>query len=48
MHEIILQDLGHEAYKPVWDYQEKLLQQKIKSKQRNDREKKLRKQMIVS
>jgi len=38
MHEIILQDLGHEAYKPVWEYQEKLLQQKIKSKQSNNTE----------
>ena len=32
MHEIVLRDLGHGAYKPVWDFQEKLLQQKIEAK----------------
>ena len=31
MHEIILQDLGYQSYKTVWDYQEELLQQKIKA-----------------
>ncbi len=36
MHEIILQDLGHQSYKQVWDYQEELLQQKIKAKQSNE------------
>ncbi len=30
---IILQDLGVRPYKQVWDYQENLLQQKIKAKQ---------------
>ncbi|SFQ43617.1 lipoyl(octanoyl) transferase LipB [Parafilimonas terrae] len=35
MHEIILQDLGRRAYKETWDYQEELLQQKIKAKQEN-------------
>src|SRR4249919_355337 len=33
MREIILQDLGNQSYKLVWDYQETLLQQKIKAKQ---------------
>ena len=33
MHEIVLQDLGIKSYKEVWDYQEHLLQQKIKAKQ---------------
>ena len=33
MHEVILQDLGHRSYKQIWDYQEELLQQKIKAKQ---------------
>ncbi|MBS1748241.1 MAG: lipoyl(octanoyl) transferase LipB [Bacteroidetes bacterium] len=32
MQEIILQDLGHRSYKPVWDYQENLLKQKIDAK----------------
>src|SRR3954447_8898103 len=36
MHEIILQDLGYQTYKQVWDYQETLLQQKIRSKQLNE------------
>jgi lipoyl(octanoyl) transferase len=36
MHEIILQDLGRESFKPVWEYQEELLQQKIKAKQLNE------------
>lgn len=36
MREIILQDLGHQSYKKIWDYQETLLQQKIKSKQLNE------------
>ena len=36
MREIILQDLGHQSYKTVWDYQEELLQQKIKAKQSNE------------
>jgi lipoyl(octanoyl) transferase len=35
MREIILQDLGHRPYKLVWDYQETLLQQKVKAKQLN-------------
>src|SRR5438045_140649 len=38
MHDIILQDLGHQSYKPVWDYQETLLQQKVKAKQLNQTE----------
>lgn len=33
MQEIVLQDLGVKPYKQVWDYQENLLQQKIKAKQ---------------
>lgn len=33
MHKIVLQDLGIKSYKEVWDYQEHLLQQKIKAKQ---------------
>lgn len=33
MHDIFLQDLGVRSYKEVWDYQEHLLQQKIKAKQ---------------
>lgn len=33
MREIILQDLGSQPYKQTWDYQEELLQQKIKAKQ---------------
>jgi lipoyl(octanoyl) transferase len=33
MHKIILQDLGTKQYKQVWDYQENLLQQKVKAKQ---------------
>lgn len=33
MHKIILQDLGTHSYKEVWDYQENLLQQKVKAKQ---------------
>lgn len=33
MHDIVLQDLGIKSYKEVWDYQEHLLQQKIKAKQ---------------
>lgn len=32
MHEIILQDVGHRSYQPVWDYQENLLKQKIDAK----------------
>lgn len=36
MHEVILQDLGHQPYKDVWDYQELLLQQKIKAKQQQE------------
>jgi lipoyl(octanoyl) transferase len=36
MRKIILQDLGLEPYKAVWDYQELLLQQKIKAKQTNN------------
>ncbi len=35
MHKIVLQDLGVKHYKEVWDYQEHLLQQKIKAKQSN-------------
>lgn len=35
MREIILQDLGYQSYKQVWDYQELLLQEKIKAKQSN-------------
>ena len=38
MREIILQDLGHRPYKQVWDYQEALLQQKVKAKQLNKNE----------
>jgi len=38
MREIILQDLGHQSYKQIWDYQEELLQQKIKAKQSNKSE----------
>jgi len=38
MREIILQDLGHQSYKQVWDYQESLLQGKIKAKQSNSSE----------
>ena len=33
MHQIILQDLGLQSYKKIWNYQEDLLQQKIKAKQ---------------
>lgn len=33
MHKVVLQDLGVRSYKQVWDYQENLLQQKIKAKQ---------------
>lgn len=33
MREIVLQDIGVKPYKEVWDYQENLLQQKIKAKQ---------------
>lgn len=33
MREIVLQDLGMKPYKEVWDYQEHLLQQKVKAKQ---------------
>lgn len=33
MREVVLQDLGIQPYKQVWDYQEELLQQKIKAKQ---------------
>ncbi len=33
MRKIILQDLGTKQYKEVWDYQENLLQQKVKAKQ---------------
>jgi len=36
MHEIILQDLGRKPYKQTWDYQEELLQQKIKARQANE------------
>ena len=35
MREIILQDLGHQSYKNVWDYQESLFREKIKAKQSN-------------
>ncbi len=35
MHKIVLQDLGTKPYKEVWDYQEHLLQQKVKAKQNN-------------
>jgi lipoyl(octanoyl) transferase len=38
MREIILEDLGHQSYKEVWNYQELLLQQKIKAKQSNKAE----------
>ncbi|HEY2726533.1 MAG TPA: lipoyl(octanoyl) transferase LipB [Parafilimonas sp.] len=38
MREIILQDLGNQSYKPVWEYQEELLQKKIKAKQLNTHE----------
>jgi len=33
MRTIILQEIAHQSYKTVWDYQEGLLQQKIKAKQ---------------
>ncbi len=33
MRTIVLQDLGVKSYKQVWDYQEHLLQQKVKAKQ---------------
>jgi lipoyl(octanoyl) transferase len=33
MHQIILQNLGVQSYKKTWDYQEELLQQKVKAKQ---------------
>lgn len=36
MREIILQDLGYQSYKMVWDYQEELLQQKVRAKQSNE------------
>jgi lipoyl(octanoyl) transferase len=35
MHEVILQDLGCRSYEPVWNYQEELLQEKIKAKRSN-------------
>ena len=38
MREVILQDLGSRSYKHTWDYQEQLLQQKIKAKQSNKAE----------
>jgi lipoyl(octanoyl) transferase len=38
MREIILQDLGNQSFKPVWEYQEELLQQKIKAKRSNEHE----------
>ncbi|HEX5152380.1 MAG TPA: lipoyl(octanoyl) transferase LipB [Parafilimonas sp.] len=38
MREVILQDLGQQSYKQTWDYQEALLQQKIKAKQSNKSE----------
>ncbi len=38
MREVILQDLGRQSYKRIWDYQEELLQQKIKAKQSNKSE----------
>jgi len=33
MREIVLQDLGIQPYKQVWDYQETLLQKKIRARQ---------------
>src|SRR6187455_2576086 len=33
MRKVILQGIEHQSYKSVWDYQESLLQQKIKAKQ---------------
>lgn len=38
MREIILQDLGKQSYKQVWDYQEELLQKKLQSKKINNYE----------
>jgi lipoyl(octanoyl) transferase len=38
MREVILQDLGRQPYKDVWDYQESLLQHKIKARQTNKTE----------
>ena len=38
MREVILQDLSRQSYKQTWDYQEELLQQKIKAKQSNKAE----------
>jgi lipoyl(octanoyl) transferase len=35
MREVILQDLGRRSYEPVWNYQEELLQEKIKAKRSN-------------
>jgi lipoyl(octanoyl) transferase len=36
MREVVLQDLGIQPYKQVWNYQEELLQQKIKAKRSNE------------
>ena len=36
MHEVVLEDLGYQSFKPVWQYQEELLQKKIKAKQANE------------
>jgi len=33
MRKVILQGIEHQSYKSIWDYQESLLQQKIKAKQ---------------
>ena len=38
MRKVILKDLGRRSYKQTWDYQEVLLQQKIKAKQSNKSE----------
>jgi len=38
MREIVLQDLGVQPYKTVWDYQEHLLQQKITAKRNSTSE----------
>ena len=36
MHEVVLEDLGYQSFKPVWQYQEELLQKKIKAKKPNE------------
>ncbi|MEP6464705.1 MAG: lipoyl(octanoyl) transferase LipB [Parafilimonas sp.] len=38
MHDIVLQDIEHQSYKAVWQYQEELLQKKISAKKLNNPE----------